>query len=526
MKFLIKIVSIVFMLSLPLLANSVATLTALKGNVAIKSENVSINATLGAKLSEKDHVVTQDKSKAQIIFNDETIVTVGKNSDFSIEKYIFDDTKEPTVEFSMIKGAMRAITGRIGKIAPQKFKVKTKTATIGIRGTNFTVIALEDGSMRAYCIYGAISVTVHKKTYIVHQGSYLVFGVDGSVNMKEFSADELKAMNTQRFGQRQALKDSQLNKGKEINTVSENFQTVFIQDISENMQDAIQTANQQSDTINMQGWSADTGPDIDTAVMAAKVSLMFAQDGSSFDTTNSWVEILNQANATTNLEFDDWRFTLKATPDSFTSKDNFTTSFDSVILSPKDASTSSNAQLVSSSFQATQDTVADDYMSWGTWNASVEYQYEDQYTGSAQPASHDFYGLWVAGEATSADVISARTQTAYYIGKYQAYQINASTPSVEAGDTSLYVDFGADQATLTINGNSNNGGSIASTYSYNNMTVGGNTIIGGTISAGSGTANGTFYGKNGESVGGNFSIRDNTNATEVKGVYQVTEELQ
>jgi len=351
-------------------------------------------------------------------------------------------------------------------------------------------------------------------------------------------------MKTQRFGKRVPLKDSQLNEGRELNTVSENFQTVLIKNISESTQDVIQTAHQESDIIDqqidtvnqegdivyMQGWSADTGPDIDTAEMAAKTSLIFAQDGSSFDTTNSWIEILNQANATTNLEFDDWRFTLKATPDSFASKNDFTTSFDSVVLSTKNGSTSSNAELVSSSFQAINNMTAGDYMSWGTWNASVKYQYEEKYTGSAQPASHDFYGLWVAGEATSADVIAARTQTVIYTGQYQAYQINASTPTIENGVAFLNVDFGAANATLTINGNSNNGGSIASTYSYNNMSVERNTINGGTISADTGTANGiangTFYGKNGESVGGNFSIRDNTNATEVKGVYQVTEELQ
>jgi len=526
MKFLMKIVSVVFMLSLPLLANSVATLTALKGSVAIQSENVSINATLGAKLSEKDHVITQDKSKAQIIFNDETIVTVGKNSDFSISKYIFDDKKDQAVEFSMIKGAMRAITGRIGKIAPQKFKVRTKTATIGIRGTNFTVIALEDGSMHAYCTYGAISVTVNKKIYTVQQGFYLTLSVNGSIDIKEFSADELKEMNTQRFGQRQALKDSQLNKGREVNTVGENFQTVLIKDISESTQDAVQTAHQQSDTINMQGWSVDTDQYAMTG-MAAKTSLSFTEDGSSFDSTNSWLEVLNKDNGSTNGENDDWKFTLKAIPDSYTSKNNFTTSFDSVTLSPQSGSTSSNAQLLSSNFQATQDIAADDYMSWGTWNASVEYTYTNYSSGVSQQGQHDLNGLWVTGEETAASVIASRSGIVQYFGKANLISIDTNTNAQTAGtgDASVDVDFGVNQAaTLTITDNSS-GNSLSYDMTLSGNGVSGSLNTGGQSSTLTGTANGTFYGTKGESIGGNFNVSGD-GTTNVKGVYQVTESLQ
>ena len=243
MKFLIKIVSMVFVLSLPLVASSVATITALKGSVEIKSEAVSVSATLGAKLNEKDNVITADKSKAQIIFKDETIVTVGKNSNFSISKYIFDDVNEPIAEFSMIKGAMKAITGRIGKIAPQKFKVKTKTATIGIRGTNFTVISHEDGSMRAYCTYGAISATIDGKAYNVEQGFYFNLSVNGEVTKKAFSAGELKDMNSDSFGERAAL-HGEAGMGVEIDNVTQSFENVIIKDISEQTQDVIQTIDE------------------------------------------------------------------------------------------------------------------------------------------------------------------------------------------------------------------------------------------------------------------------------------------
>jgi hypothetical protein len=234
----------------------------------------------------------------------------------------------------------------------------------------------------------------------------------------------------------------------------------------------------------------------------------------------------NKSNASTNGENDNWSFYLKSTPDTFTSKNDFTTSFSSVYLNPQGTSTSQDAQIVSSSFSSTNDISEEDYVSWGTWNVEVNYKYKDPYSTTLQDATHNLSGLWVAGEATSADVISARTQTAYYIGKYQALQINASTPTVEYGDASLFVDFGTDKATLTISDNSNTNGSVSDTYTYNDMVVSGHAINDGTISAGSGSANGTFYGEGGENVGGNFYIDDGATGTSVKGVYEVREETQ
>ena len=552
MKFLIKIVSIVLVLSLPLLAKGVATITALKGNVEIKSEAVSINATLGASLNEKDSVITADKSKAQIIFNDETIVTVGKNSNFSISKYIFDDVNEPVAEFSMIKGAMKAITGRIGKIAPQKFKVKTKTATIGIRGTNFTVISMEDGTTRAYCTYGAISATINSKVYSIKQGFYFALALDGNIAVKEFSANELKEMDVKSFGEKKPLKGTGADRGREPDNTVERFETVIIKDITEKAQDAVQTEDDETAhedhhseynsiyepyvppvtvvtpaNIAMSG-SATNHKSFTN--MGSVVSLNFASDGSSFDSTQSYVQALDISNLSGNGETDNWQFTLASIPTSFTAKDNFSTSFSSVTLTPVSGSTSVNAVLGTNSLQTTTDLVADDYMSWGSWNAQVSF--ESTQSGTLSSDSHDFSGLWVAGEATSASVVSALTGTSIYTGEYRAITYNQSVPVTESGTASLSIDFGLPQvATLTISGNANSGGNIGADYKYEDMAISGNTISGGTLTSTSvstsisGSANGTFYGTEGKSVGGNFSINDGGTAS-VEGVYQVTEVIQ
>jgi len=252
MKILIKIITILSLSSLALYAN-VATITALKGSVQVQSDSSTKSAALGTELKESDTVITADKSKAQIIFKDETIVTIGKNSHFSIAKYIYDDAGEATVEFGLLKGAMKTITGRIGKIAPQRFKVKTKTATIGIRGTNFVVIIEDDGTQRAYCTYGAISVTVNGEEYIVKQGFYLVLSPDGKVEVREFTPDELQKMKNDNFGKRVALKDKNLNDNlgnkKILDNTRDDIGSLVVKDISEENADAVQLSASLSDLL-------------------------------------------------------------------------------------------------------------------------------------------------------------------------------------------------------------------------------------------------------------------------------------
>jgi hypothetical protein len=248
MKFLIKIALIGLVLSLPLFASSVATLTAMKGNVSIENSTGVSHAILGALLEEQDSVITADRSKAQLIFADETVVTVGKNSNFSIKTYLYEAGKEPKVEFGLLKGAMSTITGKIGKIAPEKFVVKTKTATIGIRGTNFTILALEDGSQEVYCTYGAISVMLNAEQNIVQQGYYANISPNGAVNVKAFSAKDLAEMKTDNFGGHEPLKGDISQNGIELqssvllDTTIEKVDDSVIINVTEDMQDAVQTA--------------------------------------------------------------------------------------------------------------------------------------------------------------------------------------------------------------------------------------------------------------------------------------------
>jgi len=246
MKIIQLLLTYLLIFGTSILANNIATVTAIKGSATIIRNGSNIDAKLGSSLQEKDSIKTHENTKVQLIFADETIISLGKNSDFSIKKYLFEDGKESIAKFGMIKGAMRAITGKIGKITPQRFSVSTKTATIGIRGTNFSIIIGTDGSHQVFCSYGKITVTYNGKTNIVQQGYLIDISSTGEVEVKEFNPEILKEMKTTRFGvtknkfKKLVKEDTYTENEEQLDVTINDTSALTIQNLTENTTDGIQ----------------------------------------------------------------------------------------------------------------------------------------------------------------------------------------------------------------------------------------------------------------------------------------------
>jgi len=134
----------------------VGKITALVGEAYVIRGADKLPLKLGSEIDNKDIILTSKNTKLQIMFKDDTIVTLGENSKFIVEDYFFEETKneknskfknlsvspdnkKPNLKLRLSHGVMRALSGKIGKIAPQKFRIETKNVSIGIRGTYFAV---------------------------------------------------------------------------------------------------------------------------------------------------------------------------------------------------------------------------------------------------------------------------------------------------------------------------------------------------------------------------------------------------
>jgi hypothetical protein len=243
MKNFTKIILLILTLSISLLAKDVATVTALNGEAFIQRDTIKVPITLGITLQQKDTIITGKKAKIQLIFSDETIITIGKNSKFSVNEYLYEDKKEPVAKFSMLKGTMRAITGNIGKIAPEKFTVTAKTATMGIRGTNFSIAVGDNDVTEVYCTFGAITATIDGTLNIVRQGYFISIQPNGGSEIKKFLPKDLKLLKS-KFAKAGLTKSSEKNtallNGTQIDTTTEEFDNILIRDISNILVDSAQ----------------------------------------------------------------------------------------------------------------------------------------------------------------------------------------------------------------------------------------------------------------------------------------------
>lgn len=154
------------------LSANIGTVAAFKGKVQVERSSQNLMVNSGFVIEQKDTMMTGEKSRAQIIMKDETIITVGSNSEYSFDTY--NVGKEAQASMELKRGFFRAITGKIGKIAPNRFKIKTRSATIGIRGTHLGAEVMQDVE-KIWCFKGRITVKTPEKLFEIPAGKMIIF---------------------------------------------------------------------------------------------------------------------------------------------------------------------------------------------------------------------------------------------------------------------------------------------------------------------------------------------------------------
>jgi len=112
---------------------------AVRGQVALARPSQNIvgrQVESGEPIFLGDAIVSGRDSGMQVMLMDETVFTIGPNSEISIDEFVYDPaTNAGKVTASVAKGVFRFITGKIAQRRPEDMTVRLPTATIGIRGT-------------------------------------------------------------------------------------------------------------------------------------------------------------------------------------------------------------------------------------------------------------------------------------------------------------------------------------------------------------------------------------------------------
>ena len=119
---------------------AVATIQKLSGTTTVVRQGQTIPATMGLEIWENDTLRTGPNGSIGIVFNDDTLLSLGPESIFVIDEFVFAPREGKfSIVFRMLKGTAAYLSGLISKLSPDSAHFKTPTASIGIRGTRFVV---------------------------------------------------------------------------------------------------------------------------------------------------------------------------------------------------------------------------------------------------------------------------------------------------------------------------------------------------------------------------------------------------
>ena len=113
---------------------------------SIQRSKTTLNGTKGTGVEMEDAIKTS-QGKVGITFADDTRVQVNENSKLVIDDFVYDPkAKAGKVALNMASGTVRYASGAIAKNNPSKVAINTPTATIAVRGTDFTATVDELGA--------------------------------------------------------------------------------------------------------------------------------------------------------------------------------------------------------------------------------------------------------------------------------------------------------------------------------------------------------------------------------------------
>jgi len=119
----------------------------------------------GIPLSERSPVYSGDliqtfaDSRLKILFQDDSVVVIGPQSQFEVDENVYSAEKDERVAiFKLLTGKIRVLVGRHATAEGSRFEVSTPTAVTGVRGTHFIIEVTGEEETFVFTLDGMLSV--------------------------------------------------------------------------------------------------------------------------------------------------------------------------------------------------------------------------------------------------------------------------------------------------------------------------------------------------------------------------------
>lgn len=117
-----------------------------KGWIVHEDATVAYKTKKGLSLFTGDMLVTGERSRIQAKMNDMSVFSLAPYSDIVIDRSVYDPTKDQRDSMvSLMFGKARFVVSKLSGGYDDDYKVKTPTATCGVRGSDFALSVIPKG---------------------------------------------------------------------------------------------------------------------------------------------------------------------------------------------------------------------------------------------------------------------------------------------------------------------------------------------------------------------------------------------
>ena len=136
----VSLAVVLFSVSAAALAADAGEIKVVQGAAHIERGSQRLPARVGMPVQEADRVVTGADGTVGITFADNSLLSIGPRSTFAIDRYVFDSTTHAgKFDSTLSKGTLAVVSGKMVKQSPEAMHVRTPSAIMGVRGTDFVV---------------------------------------------------------------------------------------------------------------------------------------------------------------------------------------------------------------------------------------------------------------------------------------------------------------------------------------------------------------------------------------------------
>jgi hypothetical protein len=177
---------------------TIGAFSSMRGEFSIENSdgsrltNLDIQTGSVTKVNLGMRVITGPTGHLQCLLMDETVFTIGPNSEMVIDEFVYDpEINASKITARLAKGIFRWVTGKVARKDPAKMKVTLPVGTIGIRGTDFETKIEPDGSGYIKLFSGELEITPTKdgRAFILNAKQMIKFNPAGVFGKPEPISD-------------------------------------------------------------------------------------------------------------------------------------------------------------------------------------------------------------------------------------------------------------------------------------------------------------------------------------------------